>query len=784
MKDAKVTVFKNLSQVDVPYIVSLKKVVKRIMSGTSKGIIERVKTKNTKSERDQIKKELPATLFASKFAYRSKKSLSSHSGLMVIDFDGFKDGDFDRMWSEIVANKHVVFCFTSPSGNGIKAVVRIPECSSVDHTRYFKKFQEEYNFDYWDDSNSDVSRVCYESYDPNAYVNWNAECFSPQLVDEGFSVSEQVPFLPINDEKVIIDKIMSFNWKKDFVEGERNNFVFDLAGAMCEYGVSENTAYAYIMNNVVIGDFHEIEVKTAVKSAYKRRSFQSKFFEDYEKRDRIKADLKKGKEKVLEIHKIDPDVYDQLKQDIEHEDFWYYEENGKGEIKIKVDPYRYKVFLETHGYKKYFPNDSQKPTWVFIDSNKVSESSPEKMKDFVLNYLLEKGYTDVWSYCASFQTLFSESYLLMLESIELMMLKDTKDESFLAFNNGILKVTKDNVELVDYIDVEGYVWKSQIINRNFKITKNTENEYKTFISNISRGKPRSIESVIGYLLHNYKNKVNNKAIILNDEVISDNPEGGTGKGVFIQGIKQVRKTSILDGKTFDDKKSFPYQTVSPETNVLVFDDVKRNWDFESKFSLVTEGMTLERKNKDAIKLSVEDSPKMVVSTNYAIRGEGNSHDRRRHEVEVAQYYGRNRTPFDEFGHQLFDDWDAEKFNRFDNYMVSCIQLYLREGLIPQQAKNLELRKFIAETSMEFHEWIQESENFQRNHKNNKSTKFDDFTNEYRDYAKWLTRKRFHAWVEKYAAFSGLHFDQGIDQGIRWFRLSDSSNPEEEEKLPF
>ena len=86
--------------------------------------------------------------------------------------------------------------------------------------------------------------------------------------------------------------------------------------------------------------------------------------------------------------------------------------------------------------------------------------------------------------------------------------------------------------------------------------KDHSNEYQKFIYNISRQQPESIEAVIGYLISTYKNKMNNKAIILNDEVISDNPEGGTGKGLFVQGLKQIRKVSILDGKSFDDKKSF------------------------------------------------------------------------------------------------------------------------------------------------------------------------------------------------------------------------------------
>jgi hypothetical protein len=277
--------------------------------------------------------------------------------------------------------------------------------------------------------------------------------------------------------------------------------------------------------------------------------------------------------------------------------------------------------------------------------------------------------------------------------------------------------------------------------------------------------------------------MNNKAIILNDEVISNNPEGGTGKGVIVQGIKQIRKVSILDGKTFDDKKSFPYQTVTPETQVLVFDDVKKNFDFESKFSIVTEGMTLERKNKDAIKLKVEDSPKMVISTNYAIKGEGNSHDRRRHELEIAQYYGKNLTPFDEFGKQLFDDWDVEEFKKFDNYMIYCLQCFLKNGLIIQNSKNLKLRKFIAESSMEFYEWIDDPDNFKRNERHNKTQYYQIFIDEYQDFKKWLQSKTFNKWVDKYCTYKGYEYKEGNTQGNRWFEIVNDFQ-ESEEPIPF
>jgi hypothetical protein len=771
-----VSVFKDLyKSKDVPFHVPLEKIIKRIQQGTSKELVESIRNGNKEN-----KNKLPCILFSGIFNERNSNSLKEHSGLMVLDFDKYpNDKTMFEHLELLKQNPHFVILFISPSGNGIKGVIKVSnELTKETHPKIFKEFQKQFEYDYFDIVNSNIDRVCFESSDPNIYVNLEAELFNPILKEEGFNVSERVPLVPINDEDKIIYKIMQWNWSKDFREGERNSFIFDLAGAFCEYGISQTTAEGYILNNVVIGEFSETEAKTTIKSAYKKRNFDSKYFEDYSKIDAIKSDLKKGKKEVLLKHNIAEDVFEEIKEALEHEDFWYLNDKNK----IQIDLLKYKLFLERNGFKKHFPSGSQKPNWLFIQSNKVVETSIEKIKDFVLNYLIERQEIDVWKYCAGYQNLFSENLLAMLETIELMMLKDSKFVSYLAFKNGILEVNKNAINLIDYIDVDGYVWESQIIQRDWETLEDFENEYKQFVTNISNNEPISVECVIGYLLSTYKNKMNNKAIILNDEVISENPEGGTGKGLFVQGLRQIRRVSILDGKTFDDKKSFPYQTVSPETQVLVFDDVKKNFDFESKFSLVTEGMTLERKNKDAIRLKVEDSPKMVISTNYAIKGEGNSHDRRRFELEIAQYYGKNLTPYDEFGKQLFDDWEDLEFKKFDNYMVYCLQSYLKNGLIKQNAKNLKMRKFIAETCMEFHEWISDQENCPQNIRNDKQQYFNKFTEEYQDFKKWLTRKKFNIWIQKYCNFINLNYTDGNSNGFRWFIIGNES--EEDNDIAF
>ena len=785
MKDIQITAFKNIRDSSTPYYLTLEKSIKRIQKGVSKELIKKIRQTDEKEDRNVLKASLPSICYGGVFRERNKRSLIEHSGLMITDFDGIPSKkEFVSVWKSLTENIHSVFVFSSPSNGakgayGIKALISIPKCNHQDHTRYFKAFNEEFKIPYWDSSNSDVSRVCFESYDPNCYINYKAEVFNPELKDEGFDVKDRVPLIPVSDEDKIIEKIMAFNWKKDFIEGERNNFIFDLGGAFCEYGISEDFAIGYIQNNVAYGDFKESEVTNTIKSAYKRRSFATKYFEDYNKQNAIKINLKKGKDKLINQYKIEEDVFDKIKLEAESDNFWDVDEKKK----IKVNPLKYKSFLERNGFKKYFPPGCLEPTFVFIESNKVSPASPEKIKDFVLDYLKEQNEFEVWNYCANYQNLFSGNFLLMLQSIELTMMKDEKDKSFIAFSNGILEVKKNKITLLDYLDIDAYIWKSQIIDRDFIPSKKTDNDYKVFIKNISHGNTDPIECVLGYLISRYKNKINNKAIILNDEVISENPEGGTGKGLLVQGLRQIRKVSILDGKTFDEKSGFPYQTVSPDTDILVFDDVKKNWDFESKFSLVTEGMTLERKNKDAIKLTVEESPKMLVSTNYAIKGEGNSHDRRRHEIEIAQYYGKNLTPFDEFDHHLFDDWDLDTFNIFDNYMIKCLQKYLNHGLVVQNAKNLGMRKFIAETCMEFHEFMSDQDNFPLNKRNDKAIIFNSFVQEYKDYEKYLTRKRFHIWVSKYASFIKADFDSGNTNGLKWFEINNGGETQNEE-VPF
>ena len=252
-------------------------------------------------------------------------------------------------------------------------------------------------------------------------------------------------------------------------------------------------------------------------------------------------------------------------------------------------------------------------------------------------------------------------------------------------------------------------------------------------------------------------------------------------------LNQMKKLVVIDGKQFAFERSFPYQLVSADTQILCFDDVKKYFDFERLFSVVTEGITLEKKNKDAIKIQFAKSPKIAITTNYAIKGSGNSFARRKWEVELHQHYNKNYTPLDEFGKHFFADWDDDEWCQFDNYMISCLQLYLKRGLIKSVFVNLAVRQLSAETSHDFIEWCgllmdgQSNPSLCVGMKIHQQDVYYEFIQEYPDYAPKsrmsISRMRFYQWLVSYALYTtGVQPQEGRDAQGKWMMIRPKPMP--------
>lgn len=769
-----ITIFKNIKETSTPYYRDVKVVLDRIKNGSSKERVKLIRQEKDKSNRNKLKQDLPAVCFSGTFSKRADTGLQDHSGFICLDFDGYKTKkDLMSDKDQLSKNKYVYSVFVSPSGNGLKALVKIPK-DPDNHVGYFRALEEYFQSEYFDKACKNISRVCYESYDPLIHVNETSSLWDKIAEHEYRPIDKykERPTIPITDENKVVDRLMSW-WKKKYgiIEGERNNNVYVLAAAFNDFGVNRSLA-EYVMSEFQTRDFPMSEIKTTIDSAYRHTTkFGSKYYEDEERVYQIRQKIKKGvPKKEIRSQLIDSNIEDvvadtvinQIEEDESSKRFWTKSDKGV----INIVHYLFREFLEDSGFFKYCPEGAKSFVFVKVTNNLIDHTNEAEIKDHVLDYLENKVEDlEVYNFFADKTRFFREDFLSLLSPVNAFFISDDKHTAYLYYKNCAVKVTKNAVTTIDYIDLDGFVWKDHVIDRDFKSCEITDCDFQKFISNVCGGdekRIKSMESTIGYLLHAFKNLSYSPAVILNDEVISDNPEGGTGKGIFMNALSQMKKVVTIDGKGFTFEKSFAYQLVSADTQVLVFDDVRKHFDFERLFSVVTEGLTLEKKNKDAIKIPFSKSPKIAITTNYAIKGKGSSFERRKWELEFKQHYSSEHTPLDEFGRLLFGDWNDDEWCVFDNYMIRNLSNFLSTGLVKSDFVNLKIRKLSAETSHEFIEWCgltRGSENNDRLVTNQYllcQDLYADFIQENTDYGPRgkmsISKTKFYRWLIAYGLF--------------------------------
>ena len=799
-----ITIFKDIKTTSQPFYRDVHVILNRIREGSSKDLVKKIRAEKDKTQRNTYKQGLPAVCFSGKFTKRSDNSLEEHSGLICLDFDGYKSNrDLLQEKERLSKNKYIFSVFISPSGKGLKALVKIPS-EPENHKSYFLSLQSFFNSDYFDKTSKNLSRVCYESYDPLIYINKTSSVWDRIEEEEFNEINKNVdlPTIPITDENKIVD-ILTKWWKKKYpmIEGQRNQNVFILASAFNDFGINQTLA-EFVLNNYATKDFKQLEIKRTIQSAYaQKQNFGTKYYEDEDKVNQIRFRLKQGgtKKQVKEELEDDVDpviidnVINRIEEEQSHHKFWTKSDKGV----VKIVHFFFKSFLEEHGFYKFNPQGSKNYVFVRVTNNLIDHTSEKEIKDFILNYLLDINDVSVYNYFAENTRYFREEFLTLLSSIDVYFIEDNKNTAYLYYKNCAVKVTKDELVSIDYLDLGGYVWSDHVIDRAFIKCENTQCDFRKFIENIcgkNESRILSMQSTIGYLLHGWKNLSYSPAVILNDEVISDNPEGGTGKGLFMNGMAQMKKLVVIDGKSFNFEKSFAYQLVSADTQILCFDDVKKYFDFERLFSVVTEGLTLEKKNKDAIKIPFSKSPKVSITTNYAIKGKGSSFERRKWELELSRYYTRDRTPLREFGKLMFGEWNDEEWCQFDNFMIECLQLYLDRGLIKSEFVNLKIRQLAAETCHEFIEWcglvdgLNENEKLKVNNKIYKHDLYMDFIDDNPDFAPkakmTVSRIRFYKWLHAYNLYKhDCEPEEGRDTA-RWIIFRNKHHYEKIQEIDF
>ncbi len=195
---------------------------------------------------DKEKKKLPGFTCSGIFNKRREgKSLAAYSQMCLLDID-----DIDpRMVNTIVERAKMItyshLVFISPSGMGVKIVVKV-DSDATEHKTAYTQISNFYKEELGDDAGkldgktNDIARLTYISYDPDAYFNPDSAIFHVDVSKKKVTYLPKIPDMQniASNWDPIFFKAQAYTDKKQtFEEGNRNNYLFALSINANRYGI-------------------------------------------------------------------------------------------------------------------------------------------------------------------------------------------------------------------------------------------------------------------------------------------------------------------------------------------------------------------------------------------------------------------------------------------------------------------------------------------------------------------------------------------------------------------
>jgi hypothetical protein len=508
----RVTVFKNIFDTTEPMFIDVVSIFKRIKEGNSKDIVEKIRAAQTKEEANEYKKRLPSICFSGRFGKREAEFLLEHSGLICLDVDDLSANDLPKVKEIMCADSYVFGCFVSPSGNGLKIIVKIVP-NKEEHRGQFLALEEHFNKmlngfvstkknektykgvtskiddkqgDYLkahiDKSGKDVNRVCYESFDADVYYFEDSDIWA-----EVKEVINEVRDVDVEDENTTIQLLQIWIDKQEsYHEGNRNNYLTKFIFALCRFGITPEKTKQYLL-----AQFQGLPVKDVeamIKSCYKTGAFGTQSFSKKE----LQSKTMTSKIKLAEDVAV----------------FWSI--NDKGRVKIDVD--KFLRFVQTNGFGLYKKETSDE-NWLFvkIENMIVDVVTVVEIKQIVLDFCMANGLEMVVDELQMKNRYFEKTFLNALPFVNVEQIRDRKDCIFFFFEGFYYEITADKKERKQYIDLEGkHIWRSQLCRHT--ITEEVDFRTHDFVRFVYRAMGEDADkyheacAALGYWLHTYKKK--------------------------------------------------------------------------------------------------------------------------------------------------------------------------------------------------------------------------------------------------------------------------------------
>jgi len=739
--------------------------------------------------------------FAGSFSIRNDASLIKASGLFVIDIDHVGER-LQELRQRIIDDK--ILCpqlvFISPSGDGLKTVISI-DASLIDYSAdsrkvndiwqavnsYFSKHYSDILIpsknDFIDPANKEISRPCFLCHDASVYLNENENVtvnsefikefpalMTPskpsvkKAADQGNrgTASPSIPFESLA--------------KKHLKESDNHHpELLSFIGAAKGIGKPADQTLNYIVNNVKIApesSRNSVEmVQELVNDIYNRYGTDS--------------------EGIVYLNPLSF-AYS----------FMYFNFQGKaGYVFSNLFQTEVRNVLHRAGYYKRLIGKD----FISIQKNGciIKEVSLENIKDYMTKiiddikedicFTYQDNYYQICpaiikeTYLKNSHNIFNKNWLQHLQEFTDPEIKDTESESYFYFNNAFVTVSKEDIRHEQWDEKKGFcIWEDQIIKHDFDIVEDySESHFFNFLLNVTNedeNRMKTMMTGIGYLLHHHFKASEGQAVLFYDESITDlkTPQGGSGKGLIVKAIKEVRNVTKIDGKHLANDSKFKWEQVSPSTQVVWLDDVKPDFDFSILHSNLTDGWTIERKNVSQFIIHPKDSPKTVICSNSIVKGEGSTNIRRQFIIELSDFYSKKIKKGDEkpieahHGGLMFGaHWSKNEWDMFFSFMLNCSKAYFNNGLNAFEGINIKRNRFRQATNEDFVQWC-EDKGFQLGIDYHTKIQYESFINLYYGDSHKIGQRTFTSWIKDYANFKQWEYNSRPSNGTTLFLFSEKS----------
>lgn len=270
--------------------------------GGIKEKVEKIRKTTDQDTRKELKQNLPIVTWQGIFRHRSNDGLISLSSLICLDIDHRTDDELTAIRNELMTWPYVVACFHSPSGDGLKVIIKTDSYDPMHYLNCYKQLEKLFVDRLGikpDNKCEPLCQGCFMSYDPNIYVNmevrdWhfeydsafdeldkptkgdqtNREYQEPQISSyTSFTNQLTTAIYGMTDEQILQILDRKFHgYKQNYNDGNRTHAIFTQASKLCKAGIPQEKAVEYLKGQFLPTGYQEKKLVYEAGRGYEKNS--------------------------------------------------------------------------------------------------------------------------------------------------------------------------------------------------------------------------------------------------------------------------------------------------------------------------------------------------------------------------------------------------------------------------------------------------------------------------------------------------------------------------------